>query len=341
MKKKFRKKNLIIIAEAGVNHNGDLKIAKKLINEAAKAGADVIKFQHYKTESLISQNLVSKKNIFKKLKLEKNFKMLKKYELSFEQMKKLSNYSIKKNIIFAATPFDNKSADDLAKLNVPFYKISSGDINNFSLLKHVLKKNKPVIFSTGRSSFKEIKETVLFFKKNKFKKYSILHCVSVYPAEVETLNLKSISYLKKKFKCNIGFSDHTKGSEAAIAALTLGAQYIEKHITLNHNDSGPDHKASMEPLEFKEMVKSLRKIEKAIGKEKKIVLGMEKFGRIKSRRSIFASRDLNKNKVLKEEDLICKRPAIGIEPKFIFKIIGKKMKKKTEEGKPLSWGNIH
>ena len=165
MKKKFRKKNLIIIAEVGVNHNGDLKIAKKLINEAAKAGADVIKFQHYKTESLISQNLVSKKNIFKKFKLEKNFKMLKKYELSFKQMQKLSNYSIKKDIIFAATPFDNKSVMILLNWMFHFTKYHLEILIIFHFLKHVLKKNKPVIFSTGRSSFKEIKETVKFFKK--------------------------------------------------------------------------------------------------------------------------------------------------------------------------------
>ena len=275
------KKKLVIIAEAGVNHNGSLIKAKKIIKEAAKAGADVIKFQHYKTELLISKNLKFINKELKQLNLKENFSMLKKYEFNFNQMKKLNNYAKKNRIIFTATPFDNNSVDELDRLNVPFFKISSGDINNFPLIKKILKKNKKIIFSTGRSSYKEIKEIVSFFKKNNFKNYSMLHCVSIYPAEVETLNLNSIGFLKKKFKCEVGFSDHTKGIEAAIAAVALGAKYIEKHITLNINDVGPDHKASIEPLEFKKMVLSLKKIEKGLGKEKKIILDKEKSGRFK------------------------------------------------------------
>ena len=266
--------------------------------------------------------------------------MLKKYELNFIQIKKLNNFAKKKKIIFAATPFDNSSADELEKINIPFFKISSGDINNFSLIKHVLKKNKPIIFSTGRSSYKEIKDTVSFLRKNNFKKYSILHCVSLYPADVEFLNLNSITFLKKKFRCKIGFSDHSKGAEAAIAALTLGARYIEKHITLDVNDKGPDHRASMEPLEFKKMVLSLRKIEKGLGKEKKIILNKEKNGRIKSRRSIYVSQDLQKNKIIKEDDLICRRPVAGIESNHFYKVIGKKIKKKIKKNEPLIWKNI-
>ncbi len=334
------KKKLTIIAEAGVNHNGSLIKAKKIIKEAAKTGADVIKFQHYKTEQLISKNLKFISEDLKELKLKKNFEMLKKYEFNFNQMRSLSNYAKKNKIIFTATPFDLTSVDELNKLNVPFFKISSGDINNFPLIKRIIKKNKKIIFSTGRSSYKEIKETVSFLKKNNFKKYSMLHCVSIYPAKVESLNLNSIGFLKKKFKCEVGFSDHSKGIEAAIAAVALGANYIEKHITLNVNDVGPDHKASIEPFEFKKMVLSLRKIEKGLGKEKKIILEKEKHGRIKSRRSIYASKDLYKNKLIEESDLVCRRPALGITPNFFYRIIGKKIKTDIKKNEPLTWKNI-
>ena len=266
--------------------------------------------------------------------------MLKKYELSFNQIKKLNEYAIKRKIVFAATPFDVQSVDELEKINVPFYKISSGDLNNFSLLKHILKKKKPIILSTGRSSYLEIKNTISFLKKNNFNKYSILHCVSIYPADVKILNLNSIKFLKKKFKCKIGFSDHSKGIEASIAAFVLGAEFIEKHITLNVNDKGPDHKASTEPTEFKKMVLALRNLEKGIGYETKKVLKIERKGRVKSRRGVYAKKNLLKNQRIEYDDIICKRPAFGIEPENFFKIIGKKVKKNIEKDEPLTWNNI-
>ena len=335
----MRKKTLII-AEAGVNHNGNFTKAKKLIDAAVKSGADVIKFQHFKSDLLIIKKIFSQK-FKKKLKIKSTYNMLKKYELNFSQIKRLKEYALKKKIIFIATPFDNKSADELQKINVPFYKISSGDVNNLPLIQHIIKKKKPIILSTGRSSYSEIKNTISYLKKNNFNKYSILHCISIYPADVKILNLNSIKYLKRKFNCKIGFSDHSIGVEASIAAFVLGAEIIEKHITLNVNDKGPDHKSSTEPEDFKKMVLAIRNLEKGMGDESKKTLKIENFGKIKSRRSIYANKDLYKNQVLKYDDIICKRPALGINPDDFFKLIGKKIKKNVKKDEPLIWNNIY
>ena len=334
------KNKTIIIAEAGINHNGKVMQAKKLIDAAKSSGADIVKFQIYKTELLIEKNAIKKKSK-KYERIKKMFKFLKKFELSFNDFKLLKKYSIKKKIIFAATPFDEKSADELTKLNIPFFKISSGDINNFSLIGHIIKKNKPIIISTGRSTLKEIKKTVLFLKKNGCKNFSLLHCVSTYPAKFQDLNLNAIKFLKKNFKCKIGFSDHSKGIEAALGAVALGAVYIEKHLTLNTNNSGPDHKASIEPDEFKKMVQGIRNLEIALGEEKKTATNLEIKGKFSSRRSIFANKDLLKNHIIKKKDIICKRPMIGINQDNFQKIIGYKVKINIKKGEPITLKKIN
>ena len=339
-KKRIQRKKTLIIAEAGVNHNGEFIKAKKLIDAASMSGADVIKFQHFKTSLLFANKSFKRKKLFEKLRIKSTFRMLKKYEFNLDQIKKLNLSAKKKKLIFIATPFDILSVDELEKIKIPFYKISSGDLNNFSLLQYVIKKNKPIILSTGRSSFSEIKRTILFLKKNNFNKYSILHCVSIYPADVKILNLNSIKFLKKKFNCKIGFSDHSKGIEASIAAFVLGAEIIEKHITLDNFDKGPDHKASTEPDEFKKMVLAIRNLEKGIGIETKKILNVERLGRIKSSRGVYAKKDLFKNHKIKYNDIICKRPAIGIKPDDFFRLIGKKIKKNIKKDEPLTWKNI-
>tara|TARA_Y100001970_G_C14229053_1_gene857488 strand:+ start:479 stop:1489 length:1011 start_codon:yes stop_codon:yes gene_type:complete len=334
------KKKVIIIAEAGVNHNGNFNLAKKLINVAARSGADIIKFQNYKTELLVQRNLKKNKKILKGFNPKKSFNLLKKFELKFSEFKKLKNYSNSKKIVFLATPFDKKSVDELQQLKVPFFKISSGDINNFELLEYVIKKNKHIILSTGRCSIKEIENTVKFLKKKKFKKYSLLHCVSEYPANHKDLNLFAIKKLKKQFKCKVGYSDHSKGIEAALAAVTIGAEYIEKHLTLDVNSKGPDHRASTEPTEFKRMVDGIRNLELALGSEKKKPTKSEIKGRIKSRRGIYATRDLFKNEKILKNSIICKRPAIGISAGKYEKVIGMKIKEAIKKDDPLIWTKI-
>ncbi len=333
-------KKTIVIAEAGVNHNGSLSLAKKLINAASSAGADVVKFQNYKTELLIQNKLDNLKENLKNYNPKKSYNLLKKYEFSYSDFGKLKKYCNKKKIIFAATPFDKKSVNELEKLKVPFFKISSGDINNFQLIAHVVKKKKPVVLSTGRCSLNEVSKTVSFLKKLKCKDYTLLHCVSEYPAKYKNLNLLAIKLLKKKFKCKIGYSDHSKGIEAALAAVALGAKYVEKHLTLNTNFKGPDHKASIEPFEFKKMVDGIKNINLALGLEKKKVTKLELKGRFKSRRSIFASRNLLKNTKITNEDIICKRPVVGIQSDSFFKVIGLRTKKSIKENEPITWEKI-
>ena len=330
------KNKTIIIAEAGINHNGKVKQAKKLIDAAKSSGADIIKFQIYKTELLIEKNAIKKK-LKKYARIKKMFKFLKKFELSFNDFKELKKYSVRKKIIFAATPFDKNSVDELAKLKVPFFKVSSGDINNFSLISHIATKKKPIVISTGRSNLEEVKKTVYFLKQKGCRNFTLLHCVSTYPAKLEDLNLNAIKFLKRKFKCKIGFSDHSKGIEAALGAVVLGAEYIEKHLTLNTNDKGPDHKASIEPNEFKKMVQGIRNLEIAVGKEKKKATKQEIKGKFSSRRSIFANKNLLKNSIINKKDIICKRPMIGISPENFEKIIGYKIKKNIKKGEAITF----
>ena len=333
-------KRTMIIAEAGVNHNGNLNLAKKLIDAAASSGADVVKFQNYKTELLIQKELDGKKIELRNYRPKKVYNLLKKYEFNYSDFQKLKKYSIKKKIIFAATPFDKKSVDELQKLKVPFFKISSGDVNNFQLIEYIVKKKKPIILSTGRCSLDEVTKTVTFLKKLKCKNFTLLHCTSEYPAEYKNLNLYAIRLLRKKFKCRVGYSDHSKGIEVALAAVAIGANCIEKHLTLNVNFKGPDHKASIEPSEFKKMVEGIKKLDLALGSEKKIPTELELLGRFRSRRSMFASRNLLKNTKIKDEDIICKRPAIGILPENFQKVIGSTTKQNIRENESITWKKI-
>jgi sialic acid synthase SpsE len=333
-------KRTMIIAEAGVNHNGNLNLAKKLIDAAASSGADVVKFQNYKTELLIQKELDGKKIGLRNYRPQKVYNLLKKYEFNYSDFQKLKKYSIKKKIIFTATPFDKKSVEELQKLKVPFFKISSGDVNNFQLIEYIVKKKKPIILSTGRCNLDEVTKTVSFLKKLKCKNFTLLHCTSEYPAEYKNLNLYAIRLLRKKFKCRVGYSDHSKGIEAALAAVAIGANCIEKHLTLNVNFKGPDHKASIEPSEFKKMVEGIKKLDLALGSEKKMPTKSELLGRFRSRRSIFASRNLLKNTKIKDKDIICKRPAVGILPENFQKVIGSTTKKNIRQNESITWKKI-
>jgi len=331
----LNQKKIFIVAEAGNNHEGDIKIAKKLIDKAVFAGADAIKFQTFKPENFINN------------KEKKRLKQLQKFSLDIKDFKELSNYAKKKKIIFFSTPLDLNSAKELNKFQ-KFFKISSGDNNYFDLIKVISDFKKPMIISTGLADMRLIKKIYVFLKKNKKfkiskKNFAFLHCVSSYPVPIEQANLLSIKYLMKKFRnISIGYSDHTVGMHACLVAASLGVQIIEKHFTIDNNFSKfRDHRLSLNPINFKKMVEIIREIELLLGKEKKIIQKCEKEGLKSSRRSLAFNKKLPKGSKLSAKDLFGLRPEknISIEKKKLF--IGKITKKNVKKGEFLSKLNIN
>ena len=320
----------IIIAEAGINHNGNLKLAKKLILVASKAGADYIKFQTYEPENMIKPN--TKLADYQKMNNEKErsqYEMLKKYQLKKNYYEKLIKYSKLKKIKFLSSPFDIESIKFLKKFNLEFIKIPSGEINNYPYLKFLGKLNKKIILSTGMSNLKEVSDAIKILirfgtKKNKI---SLLHCHSDYPSEPQNLNLRAIMTLKKKFNLRVGYSDHSIGVEASIASIALGATIIEKHLTLNRKMIGPDHKASMEPKNFEKMVLAIRNAEKMLGNGKKTPTQKELKNQKLVRKSIVAKINISKGDKFSEKNITTKRPGIGISP-MKYEIFLKKFAKK-------------
>lgn len=334
-----------IIAEAGVNHNGSLKIAKKLVDAAKENGADAIKFQTFKAEDLVTKSIgmaeYQKRNIGKE---ETQLKMLKKLELSNKEFIEIKRYCDKKNIIFLSSPHTEDAVNFLEKL-VPAFKVSSGDLTNLPLLEKIAKKSKPIILSTGMGDLKEVKEAVDIIKKYN-KKLILLHCTSEYPCSKKNVNLKVINTLKKTFNCPVGYSDHTKGIEVPVMAVSLGARLIEKHLTLDKKMKGPDHKASLNPNEFKRMVDCIRK-NKAIKIPKKVLgTGIKKTTKQEQnnaklvRKSIVASKDIAKGTKITEKMLTIKRPGIGIKPKEFNNLIGKKAKKDIKKDNLIKWSDL-
>jgi N-acetylneuraminate synthase/N,N'-diacetyllegionaminate synthase len=316
-----------IIAEAGVNHNGNINLAKKLIDAAKEAGADAVKFQTFKAENIVVKN--AEKAEYQKETTgigESQYEMLKKLELREVDFKELAEYAKDKGIVFLSSPFDKESVDLLYELDVPAFKVGSGEITDFPLLKHIAKKGKPIILSTGMATLGEIEEALNVIRSEGVEDVILLHCVSNYPARIEDVNLRAMETLKKAFKLPVGFSDHTLGITASIAAVASGACLIEKHFTLDRNSPGPDHKASLEPDELKEMVKAIRDMEKALGDGiKKPTKEEDKIKKI-ARRSIVAKIDIPKGTIIAEDMLDVKRQGTGIEPKYIDMIVGKKAK---------------
>ena len=271
-------KKTTIIAEAGVNHNGSLKKAIKLIDIAAKSGADIIKFQSFTAENVVTRN--AKKANYQKIstvKDESQLQMLKKLELNLKSHKKIISHCKKVGIEFLSSPFDNESISLLKKLRVKRFKVPSGEINNLPYLRKIGKIGKPVILSTGMSSINEIKKAIKILTNSGTKKklITVLHCNTDYPTKYQDVNLKAMLAIKEKLNVNIGYSDHTLGIEIPIAAVAMGATIIEKHFTLDKNSSGPDHKSSLSPKELKKMILSIRKIETSLGNGKKIPTNSE------------------------------------------------------------------
>ena len=324
-------KKTFIIAEAGINHNGNINIAKKMIKVAKECGADAIKFQSYKSERLVIKNLSLAK--YQK-KSEKNnrkmINMLKKYELSEKDQIKLYKYSKKLKITFISSAFDLKSLSFLIRtLNLKILKIPSGEITNLPYLTAIAKSKKKLILSTGMSNLKEIRDAVMILTKNGLKKKNlkILHCNTAYPTPYENVNLNVINKLKNIFKVDIGYSDHTKDFEVSLAAVAMGAKIIEKHFTLNKKMSGPDHSSSLDPISLSRLIKSIRNIELAKGSFLKKITNSEKENVLFSRKSLVASKIIKKGEKFSKFNITAKRPGGGISPMKWFDVINKNSKK--------------
>lgn len=321
-------KKVIIIAEAGVNHNGDLDTAKKLIDAAVLAGVDYVKFQTFKAEKLVTKS--AKRAEYQDKNTEdgdSQFEMLKKLELSAENHYLLMDYCNKKGIKFLSTGFDLESLEFLHQIGIKLAKIPSGEITNYPYLKKMAQLFSEVILSTGMATIQEIKEAIKVLTKNgvSAEKIVILHCNTEYPTPMEDVNLKAMLHIKEEFGVNVGYSDHTLGIEVPIAAVALGATVIEKHFTLDKNLPGPDHKASLEPNELKAMVDAIRNIEKALGSSGiKEPSKSELKNKEIARKSIVAGKNIPKGAVFSEENLAVKRPGTGISPMRWEEIIGQK-----------------
>ncbi|WP_027400288.1 N-acetylneuraminate synthase [Anaerovorax odorimutans] len=312
-----------IIAEAGVNHNGKLETAKLLAEVAKNAGADVVKFQTFIAEDCIS-NFASKAEYQKKNTQaeESQLDMVKKIQISFDEFIELKSHCDKIGIQFISTPFDFKSIEFLNHLNIPFWKIPSGEITNVPYLNRIANTGKPVIMSTGMCTLEEVEFAVKLLKENGSGEISLLHCNTEYPTPFKDVNLAAMNTLKRTFNCRTGYSDHTLGIEAPIAAVAMGAEVIEKHFTLDKNMIGPDHKSSLEPDELKKMISAIRNIEMAIGNGKKKPSESEIKNIQVARKSIVAKKAISKGEYFTEENITVKRPGSGISPTRWFDVLG-------------------
>ena len=328
-------KKVIIIAEAGVNHNADINKAKQLIDVAAESGADYVKFQTAVPHLVVTKGGNMADYQIQNLGLkESQLEMTKKIHLPLSDFAYLAEYAHKKNIKFASTPFDLLSIDTLSRLNMDFFKIPSGEITNYPYLVKIAKIGIPIILSTGMATIEEIKDAVKVLTDNGVSKdkITILHCNTEYPTPMEDVNLKAMLHIQREIGVSVGYSDHTLGIEVPIAAVALGATVIEKHFTLDKNLPGPDHKASLEPEELKAMVSAIRNIEKAIGGSgyKEVSLSEEKNKPI-ARRSIVAAINIVQGETFTAENLIVKRPGTGISPMLWNEVIGKTAKRDFQE----------
>ena len=333
---------VIIIAEAGVNHNGDLNQAKSLIDAASDSGANIVKFQAFKADNLVSKH--AEKAHYQKAvtsKDESHYEMIKKLELNYNQHKILLSYANQKNIEFLSTPFDIESVKMVRKLGLSRIKIPSGEITNLPYLKYIGKLNTSIILSTGMASLKEIEEAISILEKagTTRKNITILHCNTEYPSPMKDVNLKAMNSIAKKLKVDVGYSDHTNGIEISIAAVAMGAKVIEKHFTLDRKLEGPDHAASLEPKELQNMVKAIRNIEIALGDGIKEPSNSEKKNIEIARKSIVAKCDIKPGDFFSEENITTKRPGSGISPMKWYDLIGSVSSKKYEKDDLLTWND--
>jgi len=316
---------VFIIAEAGVNHNGSIATAKKLIDVAVNAGADAVKFQTFKAENLVSKK--AQKADYQKQTTdvdESQFEMIKRLELDIDTHKELIAYCVDKNILFLSTPFDHDSIDLLSGLGLEIFKIPSGEITNLPYLKHIGSLNKKIILSTGMANLGEIEDALNILIESGAEKnnITILHANTMYPTPMEDVNLRAMLTIGKAFDVTYGYSDHTLGIEVDIAAAAMGATVIEKHFTLDSSMKGPDHKASLEPDELSAMVKAIRNIEVALGSSIKQASNSEKHNIAVARKSIVAKENIQKGEAFTEKNIVIKRPGTGISPMRWNEVVG-------------------
>lgn len=315
------------IAEAGLNHNGDIKIAKKLVEEAYNAGADAIKFQTYKTENFIAES-------------NPYFKFFKKVEIGYNEFGEIKDHAKNIGITFFSTPFDIESVDYLDKIEVPCFKIASSDITNMPLIRHIAKKNKPTIISTGSSTLQEIQDSINWCMFEGLSKIALLHCVVNYPASPEESNLLSIITLKNKFGLAVGYSDNGDSKLVDLVAVSIGAEIIEKHFTLDKKMDGPDHSFSIQPSDLKKLIDEIKVVEIAKGDGIKIPQKSEISIRSIARRSITAKEDIKKGEEITDNVLSIKRPSDGILPKYYDIILGKRALRDIKKDTPINWKDI-
>ena len=315
------------IAEAGLNHNGQIDIAKKMIDDAHNAGADAIKFQTYKSENFLSTS-------------SEYFSFFKNVELSFDDFKTLKNYADDCGITFLSTPFDFESVNFLEKIGVSAFKVASSDLTNIPLIRHIAKMNLPIIISTGLGTLDEIDDAVKICESIGNKKIAILHCVADYPANPEEANLDAIITMKNKYQVPIGYSDNGESTIVDEVAVSLGADIIEKHFTLDKKMEGPDHSFSILPNDMKQLIGKFRLIEKIKGNDKKIPNKSEINNKIAIRKSITSSRLIKNGETLSFENIAIKRPGNGIEPKLWEQVIGKKATRDIKQDEQIKWDDI-
>ncbi|MBI9081300.1 MAG: N-acetylneuraminate synthase family protein [Pseudodesulfovibrio sp.] len=335
-------RNLFIIGEAGVNHNGDLATAKKLVDVARVSGCDAVKFQTWKTEKVYcrERSIKPEYQIETTDEAESEYDTIKKLELSFDEFKELKEYCDSQEIVFLSTPDEQESADFLIdELQVPMMKTASQDVTNIPFLRYLGKKKLPLIFSTGASTLEEVLDGVsTILRENDA--LIILHCLSSYPAPLEDLNLNAIPELARLTNCPVGFSDHTVGVEASCAALALGARIFEKHFTLSHDQAGPDHQASLTPEGLTRYVSTLREIRKALGDGHKRVMPSETSNRKAFRRYLVFDRDIKKGELFSPDDFLFKKVADGVAPKHLDEVVGSRASEDISEGDLFHWKHL-
>ena len=326
-----------MIAEAGVNHNGDLEMARRLVEAAARTGADAVKFQTFKAERLVSRS-APKARYQKETTGEggTQFDMVRALELAPEAFRELRDCCLEHAILFMSTPFDEESADLLAGLSMAVFKIGSGEITNLSFLRHVARKERPIILSTGMSGLGEVEAAVAAIEGEGNHDLILLHCVSNYPTEPSDVNLRAMGTMARAFDVPVGFSDHTKGIEVSLAAVALGARVVEKHFTLDRGMEGPDHRSSLEPDELSDLVRGVRIVESALGHGRKKPAESEADTASVARRSLVAARDLEAGSVLTEDMVLLRRPGTGLPPSMRPYVVGRTLRRSVAAGTVLT-----
>ena len=317
-----------IIAEAGVNHNGDMRLARRLVTAASRAGADAVKFQTFRAEQLVS--VFAPKADYQRRTTdarESQFAMIKQLELGWNDHRRLLQYAVSRGIRFLSTPFDEESADLLERLGVSLFKIPSGEITNHPFLRHVARKRKPMIVSTGMSSLAEVGAAVNVIRSAGNRRITLLQCVTAYPAPMRDVNLRAMETMRRAFGLDVGYSDHTTGIEAPIAAVALGASVIEKHFTIDRALPGPDHKASLEPAELAAMVSAIRNVELALGDGVKRMMPCERRNARVARKSLVAAVPIARGEPFTRHNVARKRPGTGISPARLGSVIGRRARR--------------